>query len=97
MPERNDNGHKWVGAATVDLPATVVRMAHKRGTFRLRRDAKVAILEVYCSECMKGYDRAAGKPCEAIESRAHLIGGPIGDQRRRRSADGELEPRVAFG
>lgn len=97
MPERRDDGHKWVGAATIDLPNTVVRMAHKRGTFRLRKDAKVAILEVYCSACMQGYERVNGKSCVALESREHLIGGPIGDQRRRRSADGELEARVAFG
>lgn len=79
------------------LPNTVVRMAHKRGTFRLRRDVKVKIMEVYCERCMKGYDRAAGKPCEAVESRDHLIGGPIGDQRRRRGAAAVPEPRVASG
>lgn len=97
MPERRDDGHVWVGAATLALPNTVVRQAHKRGTFRLRRDVKVTIEEVYCANCRKTYLRAEGKPCEAVESREHLIGGPIGDQRKRREVVDDLEPRVAFG
>lgn len=97
MPERKDDGHVWVGAATVALPPTVVRSAHKRGTFRLRKEQKVTIEEVYCANCRKTYSRATGKMCEAIESREHLIGGPIGDQRKRRDAANDPEPRVAFG
>lgn len=84
MPERSNDGHVWVGAATFALPRTVVRAAHKRGTFRLRKDQKVVITEVYCSECHVTYERAVGKPCSAIESKEHLRGGPIGDQRKRR-------------
>lgn len=94
MPERQDHGHRWVGATTFALPNTVVRQAHKRGTFRLRMDAKVAIEEVYCANCRKTYERCLDKPCEAAESREHLIGGPIGDQRKRRS--GEI-PSAATG
>ena len=93
MPERIEDGHEWVGAAVINVPTTVVRNAHTRGFMRLKSESKVSILEVYCTRCMKGYDRAVGKPCEAIESRDHLIGGPVGDQRRRR----EPETRVAFG
>ena len=95
MPERVEDGHVWVGAATVALPPTVVRMAFKRGTFRLKKDAKVAIEEVYCQGCRKTYSRAFGKRCEALESREHLIGGPIGDQRKRRCED--HEQRAATG
>lgn len=102
MPERKPDGHKWIGAATVVLPHTVVRQAAKRGTFIVRRDMKVAIEEVYCSACRKTYGRAAGKPCEAIESRRHLRGGPIDDQRKRSEAASEDEdeaelPAAAFG
>jgi hypothetical protein len=96
MPERVDDGHVWVGAATFALPSTVVRQAFKRGTFRLRRDLKVAIEEVYCGGCRKTYAKAAGKSCEARESREHLIGGPIGDQRKRREPD-ESTLRAANG
>lgn len=97
MPERNDDGHVWVGAATVALPSTVVRQAYKRGTFRVKRDAKVAIEEVYCHQCRQPYGKVAGKLCEAKGSREHLIGGPIGDQRKRRPADETSLPHVAFG
>lgn len=97
MPERKNDGHVWVGAAMVDLPQTVVRNAHKRGTFRLRKDSKVAIAEVYCSGCRRTYEHVAGKPCEALESRDHLIGGPVGDQRRRRADLGDDGPRLAYG
>lgn len=96
MPERRNDGHVWVGAATVALPSTVVRQAHKRGTFRLKKEAKVAIEEVYCANCRKTYGRAEGKACEAIESREHLIGGPIGDQRKRREVE-DPPPQAAFG
>ena len=97
MPERIEDGHQWVGATTLVLPNTVVRSAAKRGTFRLRKDAKVAIEEVYCSACRKTYERAVGKTCEAIESRDHLIGGPVGDQRKRRSAPDASVSHLAFG
>lgn len=98
MPERINDGHVWVGAATITLPSTVVRLAHKRGTLRLRRDVKVAIEEVYCSACRKTYGRADGKPCEARESREHLIGGPVGDQRKRRLPEDDLDqPTIGFG
>ena len=97
MPERVNHGHHWVGAATFPLPNTVVRMAFKRHTFRLRKDEKVTIEEVYCQACRQTYARAADRPCEAAGGREHLIGGPIGDQRRARPVPSEAPPRAAFG
>lgn len=101
MPERKDEGHVWVAAATITLPSTVVRMAYKRGIYRLRRDVKVAVEEVYCQGCRKSYGRAADEPCVAKrdkKERTHLTGGPPGDKRKRRTDESdEATPQAASG
>lgn len=78
MPKREDDGHIWVCAATMPVPSSAVRQVYKRGTYRVRAELRVSVEEVYCSACRKTYERAAGKVCEAIASREHLIGGPTG-------------------
>lgn len=77
--ERRDDGHRWVGAALITVPGAVVKQAHRRGIFHLRRDTKVAVTEVYCSECRLGFDQAVpGQRCSALEDKngkGHLVGG----------------------
>jgi hypothetical protein len=99
MSERKNDGHHWVGAATVDLPSTIVRGAFKRGTIRLRREQKVSIEEVYCSACRQTYERGSGQKCPAVDkdTRKHLMGGPIDQRRRRDPADLGAEPQAALG
>lgn len=77
------NGHAWVGAALVPLPQNIVRQADSRGTVRLPDDTKVIVLEVYCKACRRPHADVADVPCEALESKDHLIGGPIGTRRKR--------------
>lgn len=96
MPERVKDGHVWVGAATLAIPIGVVRQAFRRRIFIVRKNDKVSIEEVYCNNCRVTYERAVGKPCQAAESREHLIGGPIGDKRVKRVDDGE-QLRAATG
>lgn len=76
--------HTWVGATFVPLSESVARHAERRGTARVEAEIKVEILEVCCSQCRRPYDAVAGRPCEAAESREHLIGGPVDGARRKR-------------
>jgi hypothetical protein len=82
MPKQPDTGHKWVGAVTIPLPPTQVRMAHKRGTFTIEAatETKVAVADVYCEGCRQRYEKVHDKPCSALSDRSHLIGGPRGKQ-----------------
>lgn len=77
------NGHAWVGAALVSLPSNIVKQADQRGTVRLPEKTKVTVLEVYCLNCRRPHDAVAGQDCQALESKDHLIGGPIGTRRKR--------------
>lgn len=83
--------HRWVVAATIVVSETLARQGDRRGTVRLDKEIKVDVLETYCEQCRKPYDRVAGQPCEAAVTRDHLIGGPTGERKKRK---GEAEDPV---
>ena len=76
--------HVWIGGSIeVPLDSQQAAMAGRRGSIRLRRDAEIRILEVYCRVCCRGWKDAADGSCEAAENNDHLIGGPTGRRRPR--------------
>jgi hypothetical protein len=78
--------HRWVVAAVVDLPETLASQAFRRGTARLPERTKIDVLEVYCGQCRRPYERVFGEDCAAAESKDHLIGGPTGERAKRKGA-----------
>lgn len=86
LPQAVSRAHKWVVAATVSIPATLAAQAYRRGTARLPERTKIEVLEVYCGQCRRPYDRVCEEPCAAAESKDHLIGGPTGERAKRKGA-----------
>lgn len=84
MPQAVSRTHKWVVAATVDIPAGLAAQAFRRGTARLPEKTKIDVLEVYCGKCRRPFERVAEDDCEAAESKDHLIGGPTGERAKRK-------------
>lgn len=83
MPQAYSDDHVWVAATYVPLPANLAKHAQRRGTVRIPPQ-KVDILEVMCHQCRRLYEEVAAQPCEAAENRDHLIGGPIGERKKRK-------------
>ena len=75
--------HQWLVAATVAIPHGLARRAESRGTYKLPEQTKVSVQEIYCGACRRPYEDVADKPCEALDSRDHLIGGPTGERKKR--------------
>jgi hypothetical protein len=72
--------HRWVGAATIDVPDRVARQTFRRGTLTVVEQTTVNVLEVYCGTCRKPFEDAVGTPCHV---RPDLHGGPIGERKKR--------------
>lgn len=83
-PGTDDDGHLWMGAATVTLNLPQARRAVLRGSIRIPGATRVDILETYCGLCRRPYDDVAGEPCIAASSTEHLHGGPIGTRKKRK-------------
>lgn len=72
--------HEWVGAATVAIPARIVRQTLRRGSLELPERTWVKVVEVYCDVCRKPYDQAYDTKCHITP---WLHGGPIGERKKR--------------
>jgi hypothetical protein len=88
--------HHWVGAATIPLSAQQAKTAESRGQFVLRAEARITVVEAYCSRCRRPYSDCSDEPCVAVNPRSseHLRGGPIGERKKRGHAsrdDAEIE------
>ncbi|MEV8634255.1 hypothetical protein AB0395_21630 [Streptosporangium sp. NPDC051023] len=75
--------HVWVGAATVPISNRKVRRAYLRQSVRVVKDARIDVLEIYCSQCRRPYDDVRDEMCSAAEGNEHLRGGPIGERKKR--------------
>ena len=93
--EAEKANHKWVGAATVTLPSSIVRGAFRRGSIRVRRDQKVSIDEVYCTECRQSFERASEQPCLAATKAGKTVLKGGAQERKRRVPVGEVAPALA--
>lgn len=87
LPKTANKSHQWVVAAVVGLPDALASTAFRRGTARLPASTKIDVLEVYCQQCRRPYERVVAEECEAAKSRDHLIGGPTGERAKRKHAD----------
>lgn len=78
--------HRWVGAATIPLTPQQAKTADLRGSFIVKADSRITVVEAYCAACRRPYDDCADAPCVAVDSRTneHLRGGPIGERKKRR-------------
>ena len=60
-------GHRWVGAALVDLGrgehSTRAERAARTGRYVLTTDTRVDVLEVYCADCRTPYAASYSEPC----------------------------------
>jgi hypothetical protein len=82
----------------VVLATGQARQADRRGTIRIAKETKVEVLEVYCVQCRRPFEDVEGQSCIAAQSREHLIGGPIGERKKRKTGDAEGQasgPHVA--
>ena len=87
LPQAVSRTHRWVVAAVIGLPDTLAAQAFRRGTARLPSATKIEVLETYCAQCRRPYERVVDVDCEAAESKDHLIGGPTGERAKRKGAD----------
>lgn len=87
LPRAVSRTHRWVVAAVIGLPDTLAAQAFRRGTARLPSATKIEVLETYCAQCRRPYERVVDVDCEAAESKDHLIGGPTGERAKRKGAD----------
>lgn len=83
MPQAISSDHQWVVAANVSMPEGLAKQAKRRGTVRVPQNTKVEVLEVYCGQCRRPWERVHGTDCIAAENRDHLIGGPTGERKKR--------------
>ena len=83
MPDFNPD-HVWLIACTFPVTERQARRGVFRQSIRLPKDVRVRVEEAYCAQCRRPYDDVAGEPCEAAASNKHLIGGPIGERKKRR-------------
>lgn len=94
---RTTASHAWVVAATVDLDEHLARQAFRRGTVRVPAETpshappslKIDVLDVYCGQCRRPWEDVHEKTCIAAETKDHLIGGPTGERKKRRSGDAD--------
>ncbi len=77
------NGHKWVGAAIVNLNPMRAEHASRTGRHKVLADTMLPIIETYCSGCRQTYQSAADALCTAVEN-PYLHGGPIGTRKTRK-------------
>jgi hypothetical protein len=82
-PAGQDNGHKWVGAATVSLTLPQAKRADLRGSIRVPEETRIDILETYCSMCRKPFDEVADVECAHRSDPEMFHGGPIGVRAKR--------------
>lgn len=83
-PGTDENGHQWMGAATITLTLPQARRAVLRGSIRVPESTRVDVLETYCGLCRRPYDDVCDEPCAAADSTLHLHGGPIGTRKKRK-------------
>lgn len=75
--------HSWMVAATMRIPPGLAKAAFRRGTYKVPDLTKVHVQEIYCAECRRPFEVVAASVCEATADRSHLIGGPIGERKKR--------------
>jgi hypothetical protein len=77
--------HRWVGAAYIPLSPQQAKTAESRGQFTLKAEARIQVLEAYCSACRRPYSDCFDEPCSGAAPRTseHLRGGPIGERKKR--------------
>jgi hypothetical protein len=68
-------GHRWVGAALVELGVGAndrrAEHADRTGRHVLTPGTRLDVLEVYCADCRAPYTKSANEPCpKRIASRA---------------------------
>lgn len=85
--------HRWVGAATIPLTPQQAKTADLRGSFIVKADSRIQVVEAYCGACRRPYDDCATECCTARDSRTneHLRGGPIGERKKRNRGNGVCE------
>jgi hypothetical protein len=84
MPKRIvSQVHVWDIAALIRVDDREASKATLRGYVDLDEARRIQALEVYCVQCHRPYEAVADQPCAAVESNAHLIGGPTGERQKR--------------
>ncbi|KWX02229.1 hypothetical protein LI90_3272 [Carbonactinospora thermoautotrophica] len=90
--EENPLTHEWVVDATIDVDEKTARYANFRGSFRTKAQQRIDVLDVRCKLCRRSIDDVADQPCEAKIDNSHLIGGPIGERKKRKR--GNIDPNA---
>jgi hypothetical protein len=78
-----DDGHVWVGAATVVLTLAQAKRADLRGSIRVPEETRIDVLDTYCKACRRPFEDVAGRKCAAITDPELFHGGPIGTRAKR--------------
>jgi hypothetical protein len=76
--------HEFVIAATIKVDQKLARYADFRQSYRLKKDTRIEVLEVYCQACKRALEDVADEPCSALINNEHLRGGPIGERAKRK-------------
>lgn len=84
--------HDWVGAAYLPLDNRQAKHAERRGSVRMKSDAKVEVLEVMCKRCRRPHPEVVDQPC--IQTQC-LHGGPVGERKKRGEDDADEAPASA--